>query len=94
LGSQGALAQIVGVTQQSVSEWCIKNKAIPPRHVLKVEAATGIPKEDLRPDIYPRDVVSSTASGDDAARGGAGGGSSTPSRADRGTSDSLSGLSA
>lgn len=59
VGSQAALADIVGVRQQSVSEWCIKSKPIPPQHVLKVEAATGISRHALRPDIYPRDAATS-----------------------------------
>lgn len=92
--SQGAFAAVMGVSQQNVSKLLRNGRMCPRRHVEVVEAATGVPKEELRPDIYPRDVVSSTASGDDAARGGAGGDSSTPSRADRAPSDSLSGLSA
>lgn len=87
-GSQAALAELVGVTQQAVSEWCLKGKPIPTVHVLKVEAATGIPKEDLRPDIYPR------AAGD-IPPGGAGtgaGGESSSARAD--LPEPLSGLSA
>lgn len=94
VGGQAAMARKCGVSQPTVWGWIHRMGQAPAEQVLGIEAATGIPKEDLRPDIYPRDVVSSTASGDDAARGGAGGGSSTPSRADRGTSDSLSGLSA
>ncbi len=87
-GSQAALAELVGVTQQAVSEWCLKGKPIPTVHVLKVEAATGIPKEDLRPDIYPRAAV-------DIPPGGAGtgaGGESSSARAD--LPEPLSGLSA
>ncbi len=87
-GSQAALAELVGVTQQAVSEWCLKGKPIPTLHVLKVEAATGIPKEDLRPDIYPRDagVVPPGAAGTGA------GGESGSARAD--LPEPLSGLSA
>lgn len=88
--SQAALALIVGVTQQTVSGWCRKNKPLPAEHVLGVEAATGIPKEELRPDIYPRDAATVPQGG--VAREGAGE-DSPPSRADR-TPDSLSGLSA
>lgn len=35
-------------------------KPLPPIHVLAVEAATGISRHDLRPDIYPRDVPNSS----------------------------------
>lgn len=88
-GSQAALAELVGVTQQAVSERCLKGKPLPTLHVLKVEAATGIPKEDLRPDIYPRDAGPFPAGG--AASGA--GGESSATRADP-HPDSLSGLTA
>lgn len=54
-GSQGALARICGVSQPSVWEWLNKGKALPAEHVLKVEAATGVSRHDLRPDLYPRE---------------------------------------
>jgi len=93
LGSQAALAELVGVTQQSVSGWCVKGQPIPVKHARTVEAATGIPKEDLRPDIYPRDAGAVTASGAGVVGSGAGGGVSTPStRAE--PPEPLSGLTA
>lgn len=88
LGSQGALARLCGVAQPSVFKWIRKGKVLPAEHVLKVEAATGIPKEDLRPDLYRRDA-SVPAGGATAGAGG----SATASRADP-VPDSLSGLSA
>lgn len=54
-GGQSALAGIIGVTQQAVSKWLLRNKPLPAEHVLAVEAATGVSKYDLRPDIYQRD---------------------------------------
>lgn len=88
LGSQPALARLCNVSQPAVSNWVNKIGRIPPEHVLKVEAATGISRHDLRPDIYPRDAV--------AAGPGAGGSSQqSPSRAEPAdTPDSLSGLTA
>lgn len=52
-GSQTALAHICGCTQGAV--WQMLNKAgkLSVQYVLKVEAATGVPKHELRPDIYP-----------------------------------------
>lgn len=50
-GSGVALARIVGVTPMAVSYW--KARGIPARHVLAVEAATGVSRHDLRPDLYP-----------------------------------------
>ena len=52
-GSQSALARIVGVSQQAVFKWIRRGKQLPPEHVLAVEAATGVSRYDLRPDIYP-----------------------------------------
>ena len=54
-GSQAALAKICGVSQPSVWEWLNKGKSLPAEYVLKVEAATGVSRHDLRPDLYPRD---------------------------------------
>ena len=79
LGSQASLARICGVTQQSVSGWCLRGALIPPKHVLAVEAATGVPKEDLRPDIYPRDVA--VLNSGVAPSGGVGGSPSNPGAA-------------
>ena len=52
-GSQSALGRVLGVSQRAVWRWVSEGKHLPPQHVLAVEAATGIPKEQLRPDIYP-----------------------------------------
>ena len=43
------LADKLGISQQAISRW----KKIPPLRVLDVERATGIPRHELRPDIYP-----------------------------------------
>lgn len=90
VGGQAALARAVGVSQPTVWGWVHRIGKVPHRFVLGVEAATGVPKEDLSPDIYPRDAVTVPQGG--VARQGAGE-DSPPSRADR-TPDSLSGLSA
>ncbi|MDG6079776.1 Rha family transcriptional regulator [Erythrobacter litoralis] len=55
LGSQRALAKICEVTQPAVSLWVRLSKPLPAEHVLKVEAATGISRHELRPDLYPRE---------------------------------------
>lgn len=54
MGSQAALARLVGVSQQAVSNWVNDGAELPAEHVLKVEAATRVLRHDLRPDIYPR----------------------------------------
>lgn len=55
-GSQVELARICGVTQPSVSLWIKRGKVMPAEFVLKVEAATGVSRHLLRPDIYPVEV--------------------------------------
>jgi DNA-binding transcriptional regulator YdaS (Cro superfamily) len=59
-GGQGKLARICGCTQGAI--WQMLNKAEPKlsaEFVLKVEAATGVPRWELRPDIYPPDLPAS-----------------------------------
>ncbi|MCM2362441.1 MULTISPECIES: YdaS family helix-turn-helix protein [Pseudomonas] len=51
-GSQSALARVLGCTPQNVQKWCATGR-IPAERVIPVEQATGIPRHELRPDIYP-----------------------------------------
>ena len=51
-GNITRLARAVGVTRQAVSSW-LEVGNVPPRHVLKVEQMTGIPRHQLNPEIYP-----------------------------------------
>ncbi len=51
-GGQTALAAKIGKTQGHVSKW-LERDALPADMVLAVEQATGVPRHDLRPDIYP-----------------------------------------
>jgi Uma2 family endonuclease len=51
-GGQTALAEQIGKTQGHVSKW-LQRGYIPPESVLPIERATGIPRYDLRPDLYP-----------------------------------------
>ena len=53
IGSQGKLARICGVSSTAVWKWMQSGKRLPAEHVLKVEAATGVSRHLLRPDIYP-----------------------------------------
>lgn len=48
IGGVSLLARAIGVSQPAVSGW----KRVPPDRVLAVEAATGIPRTELRPDLY------------------------------------------
>ena len=47
-GGVGALAQKIGISQPSVSNW----SRIPADRVITVEAVTGIARDVLRPDLY------------------------------------------
>lgn len=60
-GSQSAFARLIGRGQASVHEWLKSGKPLPAQHVLTVEAATGVSRHDLRPDIYPRDPAPAEA---------------------------------
>lgn len=50
---QIAFANVCRCTQGNISQLLAKRSLLPERHVLKVEAATGVARHLLRPDIYP-----------------------------------------
>jgi len=52
-GGPSGLAAKIGteITRQAVSQW----RRCPARRVIAVEAATGVSRHELRPDIYPRE---------------------------------------
>lgn len=54
-GGQAPTARIVEVTQGAIWQRLNAKKSAAAEWVLKLEAATGISRHDLRPDIYPRD---------------------------------------
>jgi DNA-binding transcriptional regulator YdaS (Cro superfamily) len=47
-GSMRALAHLIGVTPAAVAQW----DCVPAKRVVDVERATGVPREQLRPDLY------------------------------------------
>jgi DNA-binding transcriptional regulator YdaS (Cro superfamily) len=49
-GIAAIIARELQITPQSVSDW----ERVPAERVLAVEKATGIPRWELRPDLYPR----------------------------------------
>jgi DNA-binding transcriptional regulator YdaS (Cro superfamily) len=49
-GRPGKLAAKIGVTRQAIEAW----RKVPVDRLEAVEAATGIPREELRPDIFIR----------------------------------------
>ena len=54
-GSQSAFARLVGKSQTSVHGLLRDGKSLWAESVLVVEAATGVSKHSLRPDLYPDD---------------------------------------
>lgn len=51
VGGQAKFARLIGVTAQAVSQW----DEVPPLRVLAVERVSGVPRHELRPDLYPLD---------------------------------------
>ncbi|MCP4615979.1 MAG: helix-turn-helix domain-containing protein [Bradyrhizobium sp.] len=51
-GNMSELARKVGLTPQAVQKWCARGKP-PAERVLEIERVTGVPRYELRPDIYP-----------------------------------------
>jgi TorA maturation chaperone TorD len=47
-GGVAELARKIGIAQPSVSNW----SRVPAQRVIAVEAATGVPRRELRPDLY------------------------------------------
>jgi DNA-binding transcriptional regulator YdaS (Cro superfamily) len=56
-GGQSAIARICGVSQAAVWKWLQSSKRLPDIHVFPVEAATGVSRHHLRPDLYPFDIA-------------------------------------
>jgi DNA-binding transcriptional regulator YdaS (Cro superfamily) len=51
-GGQAAMARLLQVSPQAVSQWVKGKRPVPPRLALKIETATGVSRHDLRPDIF------------------------------------------
>lgn len=49
VGGLGKLAEALGIAHQSFYSW----REVPPKRVLPFERATGIPRHEIRPDLYP-----------------------------------------
>ncbi len=55
--TQENMAEALGVTQPTIWRWLNQSKQVPPQHVLQIEYDTGVSRHDLRPDIYPREIM-------------------------------------
>jgi DNA-binding transcriptional regulator YdaS (Cro superfamily) len=52
IGTQQSIADALGVNQAAVCQWDSGKKKISPKNAKKIEQLFGIPREQLRPDIY------------------------------------------
>lgn len=57
-GGQSALARAIGCTPQAVQRMCAKGH-VPAERVLQIEAAVAglVTRYELRPDLYPSEIV-------------------------------------
>lgn len=51
--NQSKLADMIGTSQQNISNWLRFNRPLPAEYVIAAEKATGIPRHEWRPDVYP-----------------------------------------
>ena len=61
-GSQKSLADRIGTTQSQVWYWLERSKkGVPAEFVLPIEQATGVPRGELRPDLWPVEPAEASA---------------------------------
>lgn len=48
-GNAARLAEQLGVRRQALYQW----DRVPAERVLEIERITGVPRQELRPDLYP-----------------------------------------
>jgi hypothetical protein len=56
-GNQSKLARLLGVRPQHIQNWMNRDSRVPSARVLEIERVTGIPRHELRPDIYPQSAA-------------------------------------
>lgn len=55
-GSQAKLAELVGCTQAAISNYA-RGRRLPGELAVEIERATGVPRKELRPDLFGRSVA-------------------------------------
>ncbi len=50
-GGQCALGRKISTTQQNIQWWATKPTPVNPRYAVRIEKATGVKVEELRPDL-------------------------------------------
>ena len=53
VGTADRLAAALGISAQAISQW----EEVPPLRVLAVERISGVPRHELRPDLYPLEAA-------------------------------------
>jgi len=61
---QAGIARLLGVSPQAVNQWVSGIRPVPSRHVLAIEAASGISRHELLPEVFgpAPDAVASLSS--------------------------------
>lgn len=49
---QAGIARLLGVSPQAVNQWVSGIRPVPSRHVLAIEAASGISRHELLPEVF------------------------------------------
>lgn len=52
VGNKKKMAEILEVGNSAISAWLSRGR-IPAGYILKIEKASGVPRHELRPDLYP-----------------------------------------
>lgn len=52
VGGQVQLAKLLEVNPSLISQWVTGRLQVAARHCLAIEAATGVSRHDLRPDVF------------------------------------------
>ena len=60
VGSQSALARATNVTPQAAQQWVARGR-VSHKKVIEVARVSGVPRHELRPDLYPPEKASASA---------------------------------